>query len=70
MDSSKKDETVEFYEARTEPLGVDSADFILEDATYIKVQVLIRGKIKVIPQDLVEGIAKLIREYELKKAGV
>ena len=60
-------DSVEFYEAKTELLGVDSVDFILEDATYIKVQVLIRGKIKVIPTELESGIAELIRKYELKK---
>lgn len=61
------EEKVEIYEARTEALGVDSADFILEDATYIKIQVLIKGRIKVIPTELVTNIADLIRKYELKK---
>lgn len=58
---------VELYETRTEILGVNSADFVTKDATYIRLQVLLRGKIKVIPSDLVENIAKLINDYDIKQ---
>lgn len=58
---------VELYETRTEALGADSADFITNDATYIRLQVILRGKLKVIPSDLVDNIAKLIREYDVNK---
>lgn len=59
----------ELYETRTEVLGVDSADFITNDGTYIRLQVIMRGLIKVIPSDLIDDIAKLIREYDLNKGG-
>lgn len=62
-----KDRDVEIYKMQVDTLGVDSADFIMSDATFIRIQVIIRGKIKVIPQDLLNDIAKLIREYDLKK---
>lgn len=61
--SEEKLET-ELFTSKTEPLGVDSVDFILENATYIRVQTLVRGAYKVIPQQLVEDIAELIREYK------
>ncbi len=56
----------ELYKTQTEVLGVDSADFITNDATYIRLQIIIRGKIKVIPIKLVENIAELIRKYDAK----
>lgn len=57
----------ELYEMRVEPLGADAVDFITNDATYIRIEVLVKGKVKVIPEDLIESIAKLIREYDLKE---
>jgi len=57
----------ELYETRTEILGADSVDFVTNDATYIRLQVILRGKIKVIPSDLIEDIAKLIHEYDVNK---
>lgn len=61
------DKVAELYESRTEMLGVDSADFIMKDMTFIRIQVIVRGKVKVIPADLVTSMAKLIREYEINK---
>lgn len=66
----KAPDVQQIYEQRVEMLGVDSVDFILEDATFIRIQVMIRGKIKVVPSELVENIAKLIQQYELKKKEV
>lgn len=63
VDKQKLD--VELYETRAEVLGVDSADFITKDATYIRLQVLLRGRIKVIPNSLVENIVRLIRQYDI-----
>lgn len=57
----------ELYQTSTEILGADAIDFVTTDATYIRIQVLVRGRIKVIPQDLIGDIAKLIREYDIKK---
>jgi len=59
---------MELFETRTEILGVDAADFILKNGTYIRIQILIKGLIKVIPSDLLDSIAKLIREYDVNKA--
>ena len=65
-----KGDVQEIYETRAEILGVDSADFIMDDATFVRIQIMVRGKVKIIPSDLVNSIAKLIREYELKKKEV
>lgn len=65
MDNNE--DKVEIYESRAEMLGVDSADFILEDATFIRIQIMVKGKVKMIPNDLVDSIAKVIREYEVNK---
>ncbi len=65
---NNKDDTHELYQTTTEILGidgVDSADFILDNATFIRIQVAVKGKIKVIPSDLIEKIAKLVREYNI-----
>jgi hypothetical protein len=59
---------MELFETRTEILGVDAADFILKNGTYLRIQILIKGLIKVIPSDLLDSIAKLIREYDVNKA--
>ena len=61
------DEVQTVYQSRLELLGVESADFLLENGTFIRVQAIARGAKKVVPTDLVESIAKLIREYELSK---
>lgn len=57
----------ELFQVETIPLGADAIDFVTSDATYIRLQVLVRGRIKVIPNDLIENIAKLVREYDLGK---
>lgn len=57
----------ELYQTETVPLGVDCLNFVTNDATWIQVQVLVKGKIKHIPQELVENILKLIKEYDTKK---
>lgn len=57
----------ELFQVETIPLGADAVDFVTRDATYIRLQVLVRGKIKVIPNDLIQGIAKLVRDYDLSK---
>lgn len=61
------DDRVEIFESRVEAIGADSINFILDGPTYINIQILIRGKVKVIPTDLINNIAKVIREYEVKK---
>jgi len=63
----KGEDTQEVYAFKSEILGVDSADFLMEDATFIRIQVMVRGRIKKVPTDLIENVAKLIREYELNK---
>ncbi len=67
MDNQSQEDTQEIYQSRVEMLGVDSADFVLENATFIRIQIMVKGKVKVIPTDLVESIAKLIQNYELSQ---
>lgn len=57
----------ELFQIETVPLGVDTIDFVTSDATYIRIQVLIKGKVKEIPESLIQNIAKLIKEYDLSK---
>jgi len=61
------EDTTEFFESKIEALGVDTLDFVTEDATYIRIQVVVRGKIKVLPNDLIAQLAKDITEYKIKK---
>jgi hypothetical protein len=63
----KGEDIQEIFESRTEALGVDVMDFIMSDATYIRIQLVVRGKIKVIPEGLVNKLAQDIREYDVKK---
>lgn len=59
---------LELFQSSTEIMGVDSADFAMDNATYIRLQVVVGGAIKVIPMDLVQQIAKFITSYDIKKA--
>lgn len=57
----------ELFQVETLALGADAVDFVTKDATYIRLQVLVRGKVKVIPTELIENIAKLVTEYDSRK---
>ncbi len=58
---------MELYESKIEVLGMDSVDFVIKNDTYIRIQVIVKGAVKVIPSDLVDDIAKLIASYDIGK---
>lgn len=60
------DDTRELFSSTTEMLGMNSVDFIMNDATFIRIEVINKSPKKVIPMDLVEAIAKLIQDYQKK----
>lgn len=65
MPNTKLD--TELFENKTEIMGVDSVDFVLENATYVRVQVLVKGMIKVLPNELIEELAEVIKNYDIMK---